>query len=120
MDTKELQHDAYHTRVQHYGEQHPAFHTREHMQWLREHNKKAKAMKRHTIEVYDNGGETFDRYTVIIDGVVYGMSANALQPNGFNQFCGLIADLPGAREGERITIESLPEEVQGAIQRRAA
>ena len=77
-------------------------------------------MKRHTIEVYDNDGETFDRYTVIIDGVVYGMSANALQPDGFNQYSGQLADLPGAREGERITIESLPEEVQEAIRRRAA
>ena len=37
------------------------------------------------IEVYDNGGETFDRYTVVIGCNVYSMSANALSPQGVNQ-----------------------------------
>lgn len=72
------------------------------------------------IEIYDNGGATFDRYTVIIDGDVYGMSANPNSPQGFNQFSGTLAELPLARaNGERITLESLPEEVQKAIEERA-
>lgn len=71
------------------------------------------------IEIYDNGGETFDRYTVIIDGDVYGMSDNPLSPQGFNQFSGKLHELPLARQGERLTIESLPEAVQTAIERRA-
>jgi hypothetical protein len=44
------------------------------------------------VKIYDNGGETFDRYTVVIDGVVYGMSENATAPNGFNQYAGTISD----------------------------
>lgn len=64
------------------------------------------------IEIYDNGGVTFDRYTVIIDGDVYGMSDNPRSPQGFNQFSGTLAELPNARGvGERITLESVPEEV---------
>lgn len=72
------------------------------------------------IEIYDNGGETFDRYTVIIDGDVYGMSANPQSPQGFNQYSGTLAELPMARSnGERVTIESLSEVVQDAINARA-
>ncbi len=41
------------------------------------------------IQVYDNGGETFDRYTVIIDNDVFGMSENPLSASGFNQWCGV-------------------------------
>lgn len=71
------------------------------------------------IEIYDNEGTTFDRYTVIIDGDVFGMSDNPLSPQGFNQYSGKLHELPLARNnGERITLESLPEEVQTAIQRR--
>lgn len=70
------------------------------------------------IEIYDNGGETFDRYTVIIGKEVYGMSHNPNSPQGFNQYSGTLAELPGARQGERITLESLPEEVQEAIKDR--
>jgi len=40
------------------------------------------------LRVQDNGGKTFDRYTVTINGDVYTMSHNADQPNGFNQYCG--------------------------------
>lgn len=104
MDTK------YHERVQNFGEQHPDFHSPQHMAWLR---RKQGVLKR--VEVYDNDGETWDRYTVIIDGDVFGMSENALSPQGFNQWSGSLKDLPGARQGERITLESLPEDVQTAI-----
>lgn len=75
-------------------------------------------MSKH-IEVYDNGGETFDRYTIIIDGEVYGMSHNPQSPQGFNQFSGMLSELPNARQGDAVTIESLPEDVQRAIEERA-
>lgn len=71
------------------------------------------------IEIYDNEGKTFDRYTVIIDGDVFGMSENPLSPQGFNQYSGKLHELPMARNnGERITLESLPDEVQKAIELR--
>lgn len=70
------------------------------------------------IEVYDNGGETADRYTVIIDNNVYLMSDNPLSPQGVNQYNGKLANAPLARTGERIVVESLPEQVQKAIQDR--
>lgn len=70
------------------------------------------------IEVYDNGGETVDRYTVIIDGDVYTMSDNPLSPQGVNQYAGKLHELPLARQGERTVVESLPEAVQKAIEQR--
>lgn len=71
------------------------------------------------IEIYDNGGITFDRYTIIIDGNVYGMSANPYSPQGLNQYYGTLHELPMARShGERITLESLPLDVQNAIEAR--
>ncbi|MHC4224770.1 MAG: hypothetical protein ACYSUN_12325 [Planctomycetota bacterium] len=44
------------------------------------------------VKIYDNGGATFDRYTVIIDGVVYGMSEDATSPGGFNQYVGTVSE----------------------------
>ena len=38
--------------------------------------------------ILDNGGETIDRYTVIINEDVYNMSDNPLSPNGVNQYAG--------------------------------
>lgn len=70
------------------------------------------------IEVYDNGGETADRYTVIIDNNVYLMSDNLLSPQGVNQYNGKLYDAPLARTGERVVLESLPEDVQKAIEQR--
>ncbi len=43
--------------------------------------------------VFDNGGETIDRYTIILkDGDVYGASENPFHPLGFGQFNHNIAD----------------------------
>lgn len=42
------------------------------------------------MKLYDNGGKTIDRYTIVIeDGSVYGMSSDPLSPQGFNQFAGM-------------------------------
>ena len=40
------------------------------------------------LKVWDNGGESFDRYTIRIRNYYYGMSENPSHPQGFNQFIG--------------------------------
>ena len=77
------------------------------------------------IKVYDNGGRTFDRYTVIIGKSIYAMSHNPLYPQGFDQYVGEIDDMPydfpGIEEGKEIKdIKELPEEVLKAIKIREA
>ncbi len=44
--------------------------------------------------VLDNGGETFDRYTIVntLDGEMIGASANPFSPLGFGQYMGNVAD----------------------------
>ena len=44
--------------------------------------------------IFDNGGKTFDRYTIIAaDGEVYGSSCNPFHPQGFGQYCGHVIEL---------------------------
>jgi len=76
-----------------------------------------------TLEVYDNGGETIDRYTAIIGHDVYGMSKRPSSPQGVNQFsCGtnqLVADR--SELGREITdFSELPDTVVQAIDKRCA
>jgi hypothetical protein len=68
--------------------------------------------------VYDNAGQTVDRYTIVFDKEVYGMSANPKSPQGFNQSAGSLEKMQlenNPAVGERVMFSSLPEEVQGAI-----
>ena len=71
------------------------------------------------VKIFDNGGESFDRYTVIIDNSVFGMSDNPLDPQGFNQYCGDIEDFPKdlSHLGKDISDKrlSLPHDVFAAI-----
>ena len=62
--------------------------------------------------VYDNGGETFDRYTVFTpDGYVYGMSENA---SGFNQWLGDDYDVEkGSHLGKKL--KGVPKGIKWAI-----
>jgi len=72
------------------------------------------------LRFYDNGGKTFDRYTVLYMDCAEGrglygargMSANPFHPQGFGQSC---AAMPGAHLGKRITFEALPHDCQRAI-----
>ena len=68
------------------------------------------------MKIYDNGGQTFDRYTIIFDdGVAYGMSENATSPDGFNQYLG-DRILPDKGLGQLVTdARSLPDAVRIAI-----
>jgi hypothetical protein len=69
------------------------------------------------IRIWDNEGETFDRYTVIIAGTVYAMSANPNSPRGFNQYVGEnLCPIPVW--GKQVPFKSLPKEVQRAIKLR--
>ena len=79
------------------------------------------------VTVYDNGGKTFDRYTVQIGRDVYGMSDNATSPAGFNQYAGSIKPGPAKRNqtklnpanfGKRVRFSELPEAVRIAIVNR--
>lgn len=73
------------------------------------------------IEVYDNGGETFDRYTVIIGSSVFGMGGDPMMPNGFNQYSGELSELRSdLREasGRRLSDAEIPARVGEAIEAR--
>ena len=71
------------------------------------------------IKIYDNGGKSSDQYTVIIDGNVYGMSTNAMAPNGFNQYCCPECELVHTIElGKPVHFEELPDDVKRAIVER--
>lgn len=70
------------------------------------------------LRIYDNGGQSFDRYTAVylsdveretIDGPLYsarGMSENPTHPQGFGQ---MTSAMDGPHLGQRISIMQLPE-----------
>lgn len=73
------------------------------------------------LKIYDNGGETLDRYTAVYmdqpeyqPGTFYarGMSENPFHPQGFGQGC--IA-MPGRHLGKKIKFEQLPKDCQKLI-----
>jgi len=71
------------------------------------------------LKVYDNGGETFDRYTVYYSEketptlhMCRGMSENPSHPQGFGIFSsGMLGD----HNGKEITLEDLPEACQELV-----
>ncbi len=79
-------------------------------------------MKVHTI--YDNGGETFDRFTVYLKGkgaiernglrYAIGMSEKPFNPQGLGQHTiGMI----GKHNGKRIAFDDLPADCQRFVLR---
>ena len=72
------------------------------------------------VTIYDNGGETMDRYTVIIGDDVFGMSENPTSAQGFNQWAGNVGkDIRiGSHLGKTVKMTSVPKEVQKAIKDR--
>lgn len=71
------------------------------------------------ITVYDNGGETVDRYTVFIGEDAYGMSDDPQSPQGFNQYTGYADDMDIPSLGREVELSTLPEAVQNAILERS-
>jgi hypothetical protein len=75
------------------------------------------------IRCYDNGGKTFDRYTVIYMDepepnagrnlfASVGMSENPFHPQGFGQHC---AAMPGKHLGKRISFYQLPDKCRKLV-----
>ena len=72
------------------------------------------------VAVYDNGGATLDRYTVIpLDadwhGMALGLSTQPSHPQGFSQW-GQCSE--GPHLGKRIRFEQLPRNVQEHVMMR--
>lgn len=75
------------------------------------------------IHVYDNGGETFDRYTILIGMDVFTMSEHPMSPQGSNQFshrCFSLADTRASlnETDTEINFNDLSSEIQEAIKQR--
>jgi hypothetical protein len=71
------------------------------------------------VKVYDNGGQTNDRFTIVINGSVYGMNAIPFHLGyGFNQYCGMVSEgyVWNEKCGKEVhDIKELPDEVVKAI-----
>ena len=84
-------------------------------------------MKRR-VRVYDNGGETIDRYSVLIQRTsggrkvldIYSMSEDAMSAHGVNQFSHSAHNPFKDFEylGRRVQVQDLPKEVITAIENR--
>lgn len=73
--------------------------------------------------IYDNGGKTADRYTILYGDACYGMSADPKSPQGFNQYCGdasKVVETGNEALGKRVKFQDLPEIVREAIIDRIA
>jgi hypothetical protein len=72
-----------------------------------------------TITIYDNGGKTFDRYTVLIQGklidMAFGMSPNPSDSNGYNQYLCDASEININGVGKEVEYYDLPIDVQNAI-----
>jgi hypothetical protein len=76
------------------------------------------------LEIRDNGGKTFDRYTVVYDSVegmtsageaLYwsvGMSSDPFHPQGFGQHGSA---MPGKHLGHKIKFSQLPADCQKLV-----
>jgi hypothetical protein len=82
------------------------------------------------IEVYDNGGRSYDRYTVVLTNKAneydehgrpvfdsLGLSHNPDDPQGFSQWGQALL---GPHLGEPVELTNLPENVQKHIKQRLA
>lgn len=63
--------------------------------------------------IYDNGGKTYDRYTLITeDNSVFGFNGNPFHPQGFGQYAGDWEGGSTRHLGKKITVASLPEQAK--------
>lgn len=80
------------------------------------------------VRVFDNGGKTVDRYSVLIKRIqggrsvidIYGMSEDPSSPRGVNQFSHSAANQfrDFAYLGTRVQVQDLPDEVIRAVEHR--
>lgn len=88
------------------------------------------ATMRRRVRVFDNGGTTADRYSVLIQRTmssrrvldIYGMSGDPLSPAGINQFSHSAANpfRDFQHLGKRVQVQDLPADVRTAIEHRLA
>ncbi len=72
------------------------------------------------IRVYDNGGKTVDRYTLVIQNPdlpgsvdMYGFNEQPFHPQGFGQYAGDYVKMGSyAHLGKPVSIESLPTDAK--------
>ena len=91
-------------------------------------------MKRLGATIFDNGGRTIDRYTIILsDGSVFGANETPTDPaKGFGVYAGTTTDLRGKTQfefcwearmeghlGKEIPFKVLPNEVKDYISKIA-
>lgn len=73
-----------------------------------------KGVKLPLVKAFDNGGETFDRFTLVFEDDycfhVYTASENPTHPQGFGMFAGRVNKPPC--DGNPIEFDALPEKVQ--------
>ena len=80
--------------------------------------------KHSLIRVYDNGGKSIDRYTLVIPSLntprkneYYGFNENPFHPQGFGQFSGEYYLLKNYDHlGKIIPIETLPEQARKYVE----
>lgn len=72
------------------------------------------------IRVYDNLGETADRYTVVTPDDVYSMSRDVNMPNGVNMYLGPRNEFGKDLNylGRRLHPRDVPDVIKKAIRRR--
>jgi hypothetical protein len=68
------------------------------------------------VRVFDNKGETFDRYTVIIGNAVFTMSDNPTSPQGVNMYCGELSEFDTRSFGTELT--TMPSCITKAVEGR--
>lgn len=86
---------------------------------IEEEAKNKKALERINtsgrVQIYDNGGKSTDRYTIIDGTEAYGMSVNPGSVQGFNQYIGEAGKLHVPALGKKVSFSKLPAEVKKAI-----
>ena len=73
--------------------------------------------------IWDNKGESYDRYTVIFENIDRELELNhclsvSSDPDSIQGYSNFSYGLAGDHLGERVTFEALPEDIQKHIGRR--
>jgi hypothetical protein len=71
------------------------------------------------IQIYDNGGKTWDRYCLIVDdSIVYTMTGGSKSSKDFRYLCKVI-DLDKEAVVKPMTIEGIPETLGNSFESNA-
>ena len=82
-------------------------------------SREMRATRNKVTRIFDNGGGTIDRYTLITyDGMVYSFNDNPYHPQGFGQYCGQWKGGSTHHLGKKISTANLPENAQRFVKER--